>query len=190
MQKIAFLVFLTVALVGCRTEGLASKAPEVPATDYPGSMAEVVNHYRREQGLPAIPVSASLTLVAKAHVKDLQNANPVGGRCNIHSWSNKGNWSPCCYTNDHAKAECMRKKPSEITRGVYSGNGYEISVVFAGKMTPNIALYSWQGSRLHHDVILNRNKWRDMRWNAMGGAVSENYAVVWFGKEPDPAGSP
>lgn len=190
MKHIAFIIFLTIFLHGCNADGLASITKDDTPINYPGSMAEVINQYRQERGLPAIPVSASLTLVAEAHVNDLQHANPVGGRCNIHSWSNKGNWSSCCYTDDHAQAECMRKKPSEITRGVYAGVGYEISVIYSGKMTPNLALSSWRGSRPHHEVILNRNKWRDIRWNAIGGAVSENFAVVWFGQERDPAGSP
>ncbi len=188
MKNIAFLIFLTIFLHGCNADGLASIVKDTRPTNYSGSMADVINQYRRERGLPAIPVSKSLTRVARAHVKDLQRAKP-NGRCTIHSWSNRGNWSSCCYTADHARAECMRKKPSEITRGVYSGVGYEISVIYTGKMTPNVALTSWRGSGRHHDVILNRNLWRNIRWNAMGAAISENYAVVWFGEERDPAGS-
>ena len=45
--------------------------------------------------------------------------------CNLHSWSDKGPWSACCYTPDHAQAQCMWDKPSELTN--YPGNGYEIS---------------------------------------------------------------
>ena len=152
-------------------------------------MADVINQYRREKGLSAIPVSASLTAVAQAHVNDLQFANAVGGSCNLHSWSNQGGWSGCCYTSDHARADCMWSKPSEITEGVYSGKGYEISAVYSKTMTAERALDSWLGSKGHRDVILNKNQWRRMDWKAIGGAVSENYAVVWFGEELDRSAS-
>lgn len=154
------------------------------------SLAEVINQYRVEQGLPAIPISVSLTLVAEAHVADLAHNNPVGGQCNLHSWSNQGNWTACCYTSDHAQAHCMWDKPREITDGLYQGNGYEISAHNSGRMTAQGALAQWQDSAAHHDVILNRGIWFDNDWQAIGAAVSDHFAVVWFGTQPDPAGSP
>ena len=35
----------------------------------------------------------------------------------MHSWSANGSWTPCCYTADHARKECMWNKPGEITGG-------------------------------------------------------------------------
>ncbi len=164
--------------------GSGSNTPITPTN----SLAKVINDYRKEKGLKAIPVSSSLTKVAKKHVEDLQNNNPVKGQCNLHSWSDKGNgqWTACCYTSDHANASCMWNKPAEITNKVYTGSGYEIAYMHSGKATPIRALIGWQNSPGHHDLILNKNTWTK-KWEAMGAAVSKNYAVVWFGHQADPA---
>jgi len=156
------------------------------------SLAEVINAYRRENGMASVPLSKSLTMVAEAHVKDLQENNPVGGVCNGHSWSAKGNWTACCYTADHAQAKCMWDKPKEITGGVYTGYGYEIASGATGYsgMTPQKALEGWKGSTPHHQVILNQGVWANRRWRAMGAAYSKSWAVVWFGEQTDPLGPP
>ncbi|NKB70497.1 MAG: CAP domain-containing protein [Candidatus Latescibacteria bacterium] len=160
-----------------------------PSSETSNSLAEDINQYRLEQGLQAIPVSVSLTKVAQAHVADSEQ-NSFSNGCNLHSWSDQGDWTPCCYTNDHAQAQCMWDKPREISGGVYSGNGFEISAYNSRMITPQGALEGWQGSSGHHNVILNRDIWADSNWQAMGAAVSTHYAVVWFGMESDPAGSP
>lgn len=147
------------------------------------ALADVINQYRVEKGLPRIPVSYSLTMVAEAHVNDLEKNNPAYGSCNLHSWSNQGNWSSCCYTSDHAQAQCMWNKPKEISNGLYASNGYEISAM--GGVTPQDALEIWKGSPAHHDVILNKNIWLNFQWNAIGAAMSGRYSVVWFGTEAD-----
>jgi len=151
-----------------------------PPSDYSGDLADVINQYRSDRGLAQIPVSPSLTRVAELHVADLA-AHPLEPGCNLHSWSGNGDWSACCYTDDHAEASCMWDKPSELTS--YSGRGYEISS--AGTSSPNSALENWRGSAGHHEVILNEGIWADRQWNAMGAAIQDGYAVVWFGEEPD-----
>lgn len=83
-----------------------------------------IMEYRKEKKLPSIPLSKSLTFVAQTHVSDLVNNKPDIGKCNSHSWSRKGNWTSCCYTPDHSRAECMWNKPSELTS--YKGTGFEI----------------------------------------------------------------
>ena len=164
----------------CTTDTDSLDEPNVSDTR---SIVEVINQYRVEQGLLAIPQSASLMKVAQAHVDDLEQGQAVGGECNLHSWSNQGNWSACCYTDDHAEAECMWNKPYEITEGLYGGNGYEISAMYSGTMNALKALDMWRGSEGHHNVIVNKATWSDNKWNAIGGAVSKHYAVVWFGEE-------
>lgn len=149
------------------------------------SLAQIINRYRRQQGLDEIPISPSLTYVAKYHVYDLEKNNPDTGSCNLHSWSNKGDWTPCCYTSNHARARCMWDKPKELTS--YKGNGYEIAAMSTGGITAQEALELWQESSPHHNVILNRGIWADQKFKAMGAAVSNYYAVVWFGTETDPA---
>ena len=74
-----------------------------PPPNYSGDLANVINQYRRDRGLPEIPVSPSLTRVAELHVADLA-AHPRDRGCNLHSWSEHGAWSACCYTDDLAQA--------------------------------------------------------------------------------------
>ena len=88
MTRIAVFAFLITFLHVCNADDFVKIIEYEPSTNYPGAVADVINRYRQEQGLPAIPISVSLTLVAEAHVKDLQAANPVTGSCNLHSWSN------------------------------------------------------------------------------------------------------
>jgi len=148
---------------------------------------QLITEYRKSKGLPKIPLSTSLTVVAKAHVQDLEHNDPSHGRCNLHSWSKKGLWSACCYTDNHAKAECMWNKPKELTS--YKSAGYEIAVG-GGHVDAEIALDAWKKSPGHNQVIINRANWKKIKWNAIGIAVDERYSVVWFGEAADKAGPP
>lgn len=149
-------------------------------------LLQLVNDYRVEHGLASVPISRSLNAVAAAHVRDLEE-HPPTGQCNLHSWSAAGPWTPCCYTSDHQQALCMWDKPREITRGAYSGDGFEISAWSGDPISPEQALEIWKSSPAHKDMLLNRGLWTDAAWQAMGGAVYGHYAVVWFGKEAEAA---
>src|SRR5690606_27401776 len=145
---------------------------------------DLIMQYRKEYNLPHIPLSPSLTKVAQLHVKDLGDNNPVTDECNLHSWSNKGNWTPVCYTDDHKQAQLMWSKPREITS--YKGKGYEISyATTADEVDAASALNTWKGSVGHNKVIINEGSWKNMRWNAIGIGIYKGYAVVWFGQEKD-----
>lgn len=177
--------------------------PTAATADYPtpgtcltaqeAELARLVNDYRNATGLPDVPVSKSLTHVAQAHVLDLHYHEPDSGTddrglaCNMHSWSDQGEWSPVCYTSDHANAAGMWSKPREITGNIYTGNGYEISYGFSGQASPSGALDAWQDSPGHNGVIIEQDEWGP--WQAMGVAVYEHHAVVWFGEEVDPQGT-
>ena len=181
--------FLLALLAGCGvptgqrgTEMLQSQA------EAPNPVAMSVNAYRQHRGLAPIPVSLRLTQVAAAHVADLEAHYRRGTSCNMHSWSANGSWTPCCYTPDHARKECMWNKPSEITGGAYSATGYEIVAYYSDPITPERALQIWQQSDGHHIMILNRGQWYDNTWRAMGAAIGTHYAVVWFGEQADRAG--
>ncbi len=177
MNKTHLLVVVLIALLF----SACNKEKEEPSFD--GSLSEVINAYRVEKGLTEINISTALTAVAQAHVKDLADNQPDGGECNLHSWSGKGSWTACCYTSDHAQAQCMWDKPREITD--YQGNGYEIAAWSSNEITANEALALWQKSEGHHNVILNKDIWANNDWNAIGAAIYKGYAVVWFGKEAD-----
>ncbi len=143
---------------------------------------ESIMSYRNSRNLPIIPVSESLTYVAQVHARDLADNNPVQGRCNLHSWSDKGSWRECCYTDNHAKAECMWSKPSELT--AYSGNGYEIAAWSSEDISAEEALEIWKASPGHHACIINKGQWSEP-WLAIGIGIYEGFALVWFGNEKE-----
>lgn len=173
MKAIPFLFFLL--LLHTCMQGQQMSAEEQ-------SLFNQIMSYRKSKNLPPIPFSPLLTIVAQTHAKDLAENNPDQGRCNLHSWSNKGNWSPCCYTDDHAKAQCMWNKPSELT--TYRSNGYEISAWSSEDITASEALEMWKGSPGHHACIINSGIWKES-WQAIGIGIYQGYALVWFGNEPD-----
>lgn len=150
----------------------------------------LINEYRESLGLSRLSFSKSLTSVARAHVKDSHDYTPrlqLDGRGiqgNLHSWSNNGNWSGGAYTPDHAHAEIMWDKPSELTD--YNGAGYEISVYHSIGIDPKLALDLWKSSPGHNEVIIGDNDWSFI--TTMGVAMDKNYSHVWFGGDEDPSG--
>jgi hypothetical protein len=139
-------------------------------------LAKLINDYRASIKLPRVPISPALTKVAQAHVRDLNVNKPTKEGCNMHSWSDQGSWSACCYDSSKEAARCMWKKPKEIAG--YKGNGYEIAANASG-ITPEHALVLWQKSSAHHAVMINKDQWKDP-WRAIGVAVEGDYAVAWF----------
>lgn len=127
--------------------------------------------------------------MAQAHVRDLYDNRPVTEKCNLHSWSDKGNWTPVCYTDDHKNAQGMWYKPREITGGLYTGYGYEIAYQNSVQATAEGAFRGWKSSSGHNAVMIEDNIWERMNWQAMGIGIYRNYAVVWFGQPADPQGS-
>jgi hypothetical protein len=154
---------------GCTASGLA--------------LIDEVNAYRMANGLGPVAASTSMCIVAETHVSDLAANSPhTEPGCNLHSWSDQGTWSACCYTADHAQAQCMWDKPSELT--AYPGNGYEISA--SGVSSANHAVTLWSGSPGHNAVMINQGIWQPITWQAMGAAIDQGFAVVWFGEQVDP----
>jgi hypothetical protein len=155
--------------------------PFIDAKADADTLAKIINDYRESIDLPRVPISAAMTKVAEAHVRDLNVNKPVSERCNMHSWSAKGSWSACCYDSSKEAARCMWKKPKEIAD--YSGSGYEIAANASG-ITPEQALVLWQKSPAHPVVMINKDPWTKP-WRAMGVAVSGDFAVAWFGEKAD-----
>ncbi|WP_213587510.1 S-layer homology domain-containing protein [Paenibacillus sp. J2TS4] len=157
-----------------------------PLSSKEQQLADLINEYREELGLPAMQVSKSLTKVARYHVYDSHVNQPSGEDCNLHSWSDKGDWTGGCYTRDHKNASLMWDKPKEITNNSYEGLGFEISYWNSLEATPTNALEGWKKSPGHNDVIIGVDYWSKLRF--MGVSVEGNYAHVWFGIEEDPNG--
>ncbi|NJR40377.1 MAG: CAP domain-containing protein [Leptolyngbyaceae cyanobacterium CSU_1_4] len=144
-------------------------------------LANQIQQYRQENGLPAIRLSKALTLVADRHVQDLvQNGSPNA----LHSWSDApyNSSNPATYPS-------MWEAPQRLKTG-YSGNGYEIAFwTSTNQAKPAQALGAWKGSPSHNVVILNQEIWQQP-WKAMGVGIREGYAVVWFGNQRDRSGQP
>jgi uncharacterized protein YkwD len=154
-------------------------------------LARYINEVRMDEGLPPVPYSPQLARVARAHVRDLTDNRPdsgtdrLGRRCTMHSWSGAGQWTPVCFTADNSKAAGMWNKPREITRGAYPGIGVEIAFRMGDGVTAEAAMDAWLDSPAHEAVIRELGPWRSADWRAMGVAIRGDYAVAWFGKEPD-----
>jgi uncharacterized protein YkwD len=153
----------------------------------------LIMEYRKENGLPPIPLSKSLTFVAQTHAKDLDTPGVVTGNCNGHSWSANGNWKSCCYTADHSKPHCIWDKPRELTcvsdNGLtcYRGNGFEIADGYYGLdgiMNAQTALRDWKGSPGHNATLVNGGSF-SRPWKAIGVGISRHFATVWFGHEAE-----
>jgi uncharacterized protein YkwD len=146
----------------------------------------LIMSYRKSLKLPDIPVSQSLNIVAKMHVRDLYFNGPYEKPCNLHSWSGQEpeRWRGCCYTGDHKYPHCMWYKPAELTR--YKGKGYEIAYSISNdRATAEGSFRGWLSSPKHHAVIKNSEIWFDIEWKAIGIGIYKGYACVWFGEETD-----
>jgi hypothetical protein len=177
-------IILLLFFLGISLSGFTDEQTSVCLSEDEMSLYKAVNDYRISLGLPAIPISAKLCKVAQVHVNDLVLYSPDSGLCNLHSWSANGPWIPCCYTSDHAKANCMWQKPREIAG--YEDYGFEIS--YSSSAVANIprnALEAWKGSAGHHNVIVNRAEWKQMEWKAIGVGIRNGYACLWFGATTD-----
>jgi len=190
---ICILAFLLSAHSFSQQEISVKLLPENCITPSEASLYKLINEYRRQKGLPAVRLSVSLSYVARAHAKDQTENYKQSKRCNMHSWSSKGEWTACCYTADHKQSECMWNKPRELTN--YQGDGYEISFWSTYNYDSPEAfakdiLEGWKKSQGHNDVIVNKSIWKGVSWKAMGVGVYGEYTNVWFGKEEDSAGEP
>lgn len=191
MVKNIFIIALMgmVNIVIAQQSSQSNKTISVCLSNSEMKLYNLVMEYRLQNGLPSIPLSASLCFVAQQHCKDLINNKPKTSVCNMHSWSSNGSWSSCCYTPNHKNAACMWNKPRELTN--YKGNGYEIAFYVWSSASatytaePEEALKGWKGSPGHNDVIINKNIWKSANWNSIGIGIYYGYATIWFGEEKD-----
>jgi hypothetical protein len=179
----AIVLFLTLSLIGPVL--MPTPSVEVCVSAEEAKLYRLIMTYRKSKGLKEIPISPALTQVAQAHVRDLEKYFDLENRdvCNPHSWSSKGKWKSCCYTNDHTQAECMWKKPKEIAG--FEGHGYEIAYFNTLEATASEGLEGWKRSNAHNPVIINQGQWKQVTWNSIGVGIYGKYGVVWFAAEPD-----
>ncbi len=177
-MKLSAIIFL-ILVFGCTAKAQVDTSFR-PINEREIELYQLLMQYRAENKLDSIPISLQLCKVAQVHVRDL-HANSPTEKCNMHSWSSNGPWKAVCYTPDHRNAKGMWSKPSELTS--YQDVGYEIAYWSSINLfNVEEALASWKESADHNHVILNLGVWKTHPWKAIGLAVENGYAVVWFGE--------
>lgn len=144
----------------------------------------LVNDFRQSVSLPPIPISKSLSKVAKLHIADLIHNKPDTSTCSFHSWSNKGNWQDCCFTKESKDKLCMQNKPTELTN--YPGKGYEVVYWESREASAQKAMDQWKETCAAISIIQNTKEWQNINWKAIGVGIDGGFAVIWLGEESDP----
>ncbi len=180
MPPMKSLPLFALLLVLCMLTS-ANRRPEQKAICLSGEeqlLYEMIMEYRKSKGLKPIPLSARLSEVAQLHARDLVEnyAFAPDNQCNPHSWSDKGKWSPCCYTNDHKQAQCMWDKPKEING--YPAPGYEIAYYSSRGATAKEGLAGWKVSPSHNPLIINSGMWKKIEWRAIGIGIYGEYGAA------------
>jgi hypothetical protein len=147
-----------------------------------------LNLLRKDYGKPAVDFSKSLSYVAKLHVEDLLRNHPDTSVCNLSSWSDKGEWTACCYNPYVPNQDCMWDKPKELTP--YTYRGYELAGYFEGSFTVDSVINLWSNSKAVLDMLLTEGNFKEKKWICMGLSMNQDYVSVWFGQRADKMGEP
>lgn len=184
---------------GSEEQGSTAGGGRTGCSDKALRFIDLLNEYRAEKGEPPIPASDSMCFVSDTHVRDLEHHSPDGtgsDHCGMHSWSDEGPWSSCCYPDtrfnsdpSEAVQRCSWDKPRELTG--YPDNGYENTLFYPdadNEITPWAALEAWKKSNSHHQIMINGGSWKDNTFKAVGAGFYGMYAVMWVGEATDHVG--
>jgi hypothetical protein len=179
-----------ILLLGINLNTIAQKGvpDDFCLTDDEYRLYEMINAHRVINGLKEIPLSASLSFVARTHVIDLYTNHPDTSICNLNSWSDKGEWTACCHNKYVPQEECVRNKPKELTN--YSGEGFELTYAEIFNTHPDTVFRFWKKIDEANDFMLNKGKWEDKNWRAIGVGIYKSYAVIWMGERTDNSALP
>ncbi|MBI9035953.1 MAG: SPOR domain-containing protein [Bacteroidales bacterium] len=147
------------------------------------ALFESFNKYRLEQDLPKLELSRALSYVANTHVKDLFFNQPYKRNCSMHSWSDKGRWTPLCFDTSSPNYKGMTAKPRELT--YYRSDAYEIIFFTNIEMSMEDILKQWAALDASKDLILQKGKWAKYKWTSIGIGTFKGYSCVWLGTAKD-----
>jgi len=147
-----------------------------------------INILLEEYGNKSLDFSKSLSYVAELHINDLAANHPDTSVCNLSSWSDKGEWTPCCHNPYVPKQDCMWDKPKELTP--YTYRGYELVAYFEDGFTPDSVIKLWSESKQVLDMLLTNGNFKQKKWICIGVGLNEEYVSVWFGQRTDKMGEP
>ncbi|KAA3651970.1 MAG: hypothetical protein DWP95_00300 [Proteobacteria bacterium] len=121
--------YLFIILITLAPTLQANQTPGQCLSDDESTLLALVNNYRGDNSLAAVPYSNVLNTVGQWHAEDafINESTLFIGDCNLHSWSGDMPhlWSEMCYTPDHAQAQKMWDKPREISGGSYTCRGFK-----------------------------------------------------------------
>lgn len=186
MRKIVFFLFLGVGLFvfNTKTTAQTDTIPDdfcISSEEY--QLYQLINDYRKVFALPDVVLSKSLSYVAIAHARDLAaNFNP-DTICNMHSWSDKGRWKPICFPFEQSRKNNVHLKAKEIIG--YPKEAFEITYWSNVENSPKQILGFWRENTVSADLLINRAKWENRTWKAIGIGIEDGYAVVWLGEGID-----
>ena len=164
------------------------QVPDICLTRDEYRLYSLVNDYRVAKGLSIIPVSKSLSYVAKIHARDLYLNNPDTSFCSLNSWSDKGPWTDCCHSKYTPNPYCILNKPKELTQ--YQGEGHELVYWDSEALHPDTVFLFWSAISQAREVLLNEKKWSFFNWKAMGVGMYKGYASIWLGEALDDEAEP
>lgn len=179
--KVIFFVLFISTQLCAQTE---SKIPQdfcISQQEY--KLYSLVNSYRSKLALDPIPLSKSLSFVARIHAKDLATYYPMGDDCNMHSWSNQGNWKSFCFPAEQNRRNDIKDKAKEISG--YPGKAWEITYWENSEADVAFVLEFWNGISYSTSMIGNTGKWSDKEWKSMGVGIQDGYVLLWLGEEID-----
>lgn len=143
----------------------------------------MINEYRARLTLDPIPLSKSLCYVAKTHATDLSINYPMGEGCNMHSWSDKGDWKAFCFPADQDRKNDVKDKAKELTS--YPGKAWEITYWDNTELDLNLVLEFWRSISYTTNMMTNSGEWENMVWKSMGVGIENGYVLLWFGQDVD-----
>ncbi len=152
---------------------------------------EAINNYRQKLALDPIPLSASLSYLAKLHVGDLaanfDMKNAWKSDCGMKSWSDKGHWKAFCYPKDQSKKRDIKDKAKELTP--YRGKAWEI-LYWENDWAPDPdkVLQFWLEIPQSADMLSNTGKYASKNWLSIGVASADGYISVFLGRIKDTQG--
>jgi hypothetical protein len=185
MNRILLLAIFGLLFAG---QKLAAQIPNFCITKEEYRLYTLINEYRTKNGLSVIPISTSLCYVAKVHARDLYINNPDTSFCSLNSWSDKGQWNPCCHSRFTPSPVCIVNKPKELTK--YPGEGHEIAYWDSENMVPDTVLKFWKSIGQTKELLLNQQKWSNFKWKAIGIGIYKGYACAWVGEMADTVPEP
>jgi hypothetical protein len=133
--------------------------------------------------LGELQLSPSLSYVAKTHLNDIRLHSKDQHGCNLNSWSNKGNWTACCFNGKQKDLELMTTKPNEIAG--FRGKGYEIVIMAKKGASAKNLTDLWLDATMTQEFILNAGQGSSRNWQSMGISIYHGFASIWLSEMPD-----